>query len=291
MQMLKKLWCVMLAIGLLGGTALAQDVKQITFGAKRDVDPAVSPNGKCLAFSSNRTGGFNLFMVTFDQAGESQLTQGKKDDRNPNWSADSKKILFCSKRTGNNDLYETSVDGASGFLQLTDREDIEVFPSFTPSGSGLLFARAPKKAVQFTKNMSVVLLDPRGSSGNTRVLAEGEAPRYSPDGKKIVFVSDRTKNKDIWVMNPDGTQQTQLTTAPKDDTDPCFSPDGKKIVFASERTGQFDLWVMDADGTNQRQISSDPADETQPFWSVGGYLYFTRDLGEGKSNIFRVKAP
>jgi len=281
-----------LATLLLGLAAIAQDGPvQITFGEKKDMDPVVSPDGKNLAFSSNRTGSFNIFMATFGKEGFVQLTQGKKDDRYPSWSPDNKKIIFSSKRTGNGDIYEMAADGSAGFLQLSDREDLEEYPSYYPKGDGILFATAPKKLVQVRPQMTVVIAENKGQANNSSPLTQGDEPRFSPDGKHIVFVSRRTKNNDIWLMKADGTQQMQLTTDPKDDENPAFSPDGKKIIFASNRTGNSDIWVMDADGGNQRQLTTDPLDETQPCWSAGGYIYYTRRATELKSNIYRIKAP
>jgi Tol biopolymer transport system component len=268
-----------------------EEPKQITFGERKDVDPAVSPDGKHLVYSSDRTGSFNIFMITFGTAGDLQLTQGKKDDRHPAWSPDSKKVVFTSKRTGNGDLYEMACDGSAGFLQLTDREEIETTPCYSPKETGLAFGSAPKKAVQFSTKMSVVFAKDKGGANNCTVLTDGGEPRISPDGKKIVFVSHRTKNKDIWLMNIDGGQQMQLTSDPKDDENPAFSPDGKRIVFVSNRTGNCDLWVMDADGSNPRQLTTDPAQETQPYWSPENYLYYVREAKQGQSNIFRIKAP
>ncbi|MBI4560003.1 MAG: PD40 domain-containing protein [Candidatus Hydrogenedentes bacterium] len=267
------------------------DVVSVTTGEKRDSDPMVSPNGKHLAFASNRTGNFDIYVLTFGQAGISQLTQSKEDDRYPNWSGDSKKIVFNSKRTGTGDLYEMSVDGGSGYLQLTSREDIDEYASYASKGDGLLFATCPKKMIQVRPKMSVVYAEEKGRADSARVLAEGDEARFSSDGKKIIFVSARTKNDDIWIMNSDGGMQTQLTTDPKDDRNPCFSPDGKRVIFASRRTGNFDLWVMDADGGNVRQLTTDPRDETQPCWSSGGYLYYTHKKSETQSNIHRIKAP
>jgi len=281
--------CMLLSLAVGPAVSAQEAPKQITFGERRDMDPCVSPNGKQLAFASNRTGAFNVFLANLndDKMGFFQLTQGKKDDRHPSWSADSKKIIFNSKRTGSNDLYEMAADGASGFLQLTDRKDIEEYPSYGSGGSRLLFASAPDKAIQLRPKMTVCLQE----KGSVRPLAEGDEPRFSPNGNKIVFVSHRTKNNDIWVMNPDGSQQTQLTTDSKNDENPAFSPDGKWIVFSSDRTGNSDIWVMGADGANQRQLTTDPADETQPYWSAGGYLYYTRRASETSSHIFRIKAP
>ena len=264
---------------------------QITFGAKRDMDPMVSPNGDHLAFASNRTGEFNIFMLTFGKSGVFQLTQSNKDDRYPSWSPNSQKIVFSSKRTGKGDLYEMARDGSAGYLQLTDRQDLDEYASYTSDAKGLLYATAPKKVLQVRPKMKVVIADEKGRANSVRPLADGDEPRLAPNGRSIVFVSRRTKNNDIWLMERDGARQMQLTTDQKNDETPCFSPSGREIVFASNRTGNFDIWVMDADGGNQRQLTSDPADETQPCWSSGGYIYFTRKTAEMSSSIFRIAAP
>ncbi|GMW01415.1 MAG: hypothetical protein AMXMBFR84_25520 [Candidatus Hydrogenedentota bacterium] len=271
--------------------ALAQtEIKQITFGDKRDVDPMVSPDGNHLAFSSNRTGTFNIFLYTFGESGIAQLTQGKKDDRHPHWLPDNRKIVFSSKRTGNGDLYVTDRQGKEGFLQITDRDHVESFPCVSRSGA-ISFTTAPDKLVPLRTNEHVAYSATQGAANNAKQLGEGDQARFSPDGKKLVFVSDRTKNKDIWVMNADGSLQTQLTTDAKDDQHPAFSPNGKSIVFTSNRAGNNDIWVMDADGGNPRQLTSGGDDEEQPCWSAGGYIYYVKKQGEFTSNIFRMKAP
>ncbi|MBP8132617.1 MAG: PD40 domain-containing protein [Candidatus Hydrogenedentes bacterium] len=277
---------------LLTAAALAQDnAVQVTFGDKRDVDPAASPDGKRLVFASNRTGDFCIYAVTFGEAGVVQLTQSEKDDRQPCWSPDGKKVIFTSRRTGHGDLYEMASDGSSGFLQITDRGDVEEWPSYAPKSGGLLFVTGPYKRIQIREKMNVVVADAAAQANTPRLLTEGDEPRYSPDGSRVLFVSRRTKNKDVWVMSADGGLQTQLTNDPKDDENPCWSPDGKHIVFASERTGNFDLWVMNTDGTEVRQLTSTPAHERQPSWSSTDHIYFTREASSSQSNIFRINAP
>jgi len=265
----------------------------LTDGARRDTDPVVAPDGSRLAFASNRTGTFNIDLLDLGKRanGVAQLTQGAKDDRYPSWSADSKKIVFNSKRTGNGDIYELNAAGDAGNLQLTDKEEVEEYASLAPRGEGLLLAVGPKKLVKVHPDMSVVLMTKAGGRYEGKPLGKGDEPRFSPDGKKIVFTSRRTKNNDIWIMNADGSLPTQLTTDSKNDENPSFSPDGKSIVFSSNRTGNYDIWVMDVNGGHPRQLTSAREDETQPCWSFGGYVYYTLRRDETHSAIYRVKAP
>jgi TolB protein len=282
--------CIFLAAGFLAGPICAQELpKQMTEGNQRDRDPMISPDGDSFAFASDRTGNFDIWVYSYTDQAFRQITRSEKDDRYPNWSHDNKQLVFCSDRTGKGDIYQTSVEGATGNLQLTVSETLEEYPSYRPGGSELLFARAEKRGI-FRKKMAIVLAERPGST--TRVIVDdGDEPRFSPDGKRIVFVSRRTKNNDIWLTDLNGGALTQLTTSEEDDENPCFSPDGKHIVFASKRTGNFDLWVMKADGRELRQLTSNPADEKQPCWSTGGYIYYTREMSETVSHIWRVEAP
>ncbi|HPG66366.1 MAG TPA: hypothetical protein PLO37_05920 [Candidatus Hydrogenedentes bacterium] len=281
------------AVALLTLVAAADEsTVQITFGDCRDCNPAVSPDGKHMAFASDRTGPFNIYLLTFGESGVRQLTQSKKDDCRPSWSHNGKHIIFDSRRTGSGDLYEMANDGAAGFLQMTDRADRDEWPNYDITDTGLVFATASVKGFsKVNPKMDVVYAQVKGQANTARVLADGDEPKVSPDGKRVLFVSNRTKNKDLWIMGLDGGLQTQLTTDPKDDTNPAFSPKGDQVVFASNRAGSFDLWVMNVDGSDVRQLTSTPENETEPCWSVGGYIYYTRDAGERKSSIYRIKAP
>ncbi|HDR3891062.1 TPA: PD40 domain-containing protein, partial [Bacillus cereus] len=66
---------------------------------------------------------------------------------------------------------------------------------------------------------------------------------------KIAFVSNRDANPEIYVMNPDGSNQTRLTNNPAGDFEPSWSPDGQKITFTSNRDGNPEIYVMNADGS------------------------------------------
>ena len=276
---------------LVSAVAIAQEEpRQMTAGGFRDLDPVISPDGNKLAFSSNRTGNFDIYVFDYKTSGTYQLTESPKDDRYPAWSPDSKRVLFTSRRTGNGDVFEVSATDRSGALQLTDQDTLEEYASYSGDGGMVLMARSVKRGL-LRREMNVVTV-PRTSAGSTgNILTEGDEPRFSPDGKYIVFVSRRTKNNDIWRMTTSGTLQTQLTSSPKDDENPCFSPDGKQIVFTSNRTGNFDIYVMDADGSNVRQLTSHDDHETQPCWSRENYIYYVRKTSENVSNIWRIKAP
>jgi Tol biopolymer transport system component len=93
-------------------------------------------------------------------------------------------------------------------------------------------------------------------------------PAWSPNGKKIVFISDRDGDMEVFIMNADGMNLTQLTINDALDHVPAWSNDGSKIVYASDNGGVFDIYVMNADGSSQVNITNTTdINEFTPAWS------------------------
>jgi len=89
---------------------------------------------------------------------------------------------------------------------------------------------------------------------------------------KIAFVSDRDGNYEVYIVNPDGSDQKRLTRHPADDESPRWSPDGKRIAFVSSRDGNREIYVMNADGSEQRDLTNNAAEDLDPSWSPDGKM-------------------
>jgi Tol biopolymer transport system component len=118
---------------------------------------------------------------------------------------------------------------------------------------------------------------PSDEPGVKRLTYEGgKNPAFSPNGRKIVFVSDRDGNDEIYIMNSDGTGQTRLTSDELGDDSPVFSPDGSKIAYVSEgyKEGHGTCWsiyIMNNDGTGNIRISGNKeGDDLDPHFSPDG---------------------
>jgi hypothetical protein len=107
------------------------------------------------------------------------------------------------------------------------------------------------------------------------------SPSWSPDGTHIAFVSDRDGNDEIYVMNADGSGQTNLTHNVARDYSPAWSPDGAHIAFVSYRDGNDEIYVMNADGSDVNRLTATTTNADYPAWSPDGTrIAFRRDYGE-----------
>jgi Tol biopolymer transport system component len=139
--------------------------------------------------------------------------------------------------------------------------------------AGLVASRAASALVAFSSDRDghpdVFVVS---SNGSPRPLTDSpssdRSPVFSPNGKTILFVSDRVDdNNDIWRVGVDGTGLKRLTTSTDDDQTPGWSHDGKRIVYSNYHFAGYDLYTMRSDGSGKKSIANDLSDDVQPRWS------------------------
>ncbi len=137
--------------------------------------------------------------------------------------------------------------------------------------------RSPSCAAAFNSEIYVMNADGSGQRRLTRNAASDFAPAWSPDGRKIAFVSRRDGNCEIYVMNADGSGQRRLTRNPAYDGDACL------VARRAEdrlRKSNWHIYVMNADGSGQRRLTHNAARDLGPAWSPDGRkIAFERRLG------------
>ena len=111
-------------------------------------------------------------------------------------------------------------------------------------------------------------------------------PTWSPDGRRIAFGSDRDGNREIYVMNADGSGVTRLTDNDAIDSGPAWSPDGRRIAFSSTRDGRFEVYVMNADGSGVTRLTDNDAFDWHPAWSPDGRHIAFQSNRDGNWEIY-----
>ena len=241
-----------------------------------------------IAFSSNRDGDWDIYVMNADGSGVTRLTDHPGSNLSPDWSPDGGQIAFTSDRDGDWDIYVMNADG-SGVTQLTDNADDDRNPDWSPDGRRIAFSSGPPDG-----NLDIYVMNADGS-GVTRLTDHPglhQFPDWSPDGGHIAFTSVRQDDEDwnIYVMNADGSGVMRLTNHPELDRNPAWSPDGRRIAFTSDRDGDWDIYVMNADGSGLTRLTDNAELDRWPAWSPDGRrIAFTSDR-DGDWDIYVMNA-
>ncbi len=176
-------------------------------------------------------------------------------------------------------------DGAN-VSYLTDGKDLVLTPRFNPSAQEITYM-----SYHGTDQPHVYLLNIE--TGQRELVGDFPgmtfAPRFSPDGQKVVMSLQPGNNANIYSMDLRSKRTTRLTDDAAIDTSPSYSPDGSKIVFTSDRGGSPQLYVMGSDGTNPKRITFGEGTFETPVWSPRGDLiaFTRRDKGQFAIGVIR----
>ena len=132
-----------------------------------------------------------------------------------------------------------------------------------------------------------------GASPSSRIYTRGESrdrqPAYSPDGRRVLFSSNRSGNLDLWTFEIASGEIRQLTDDAAQDWDPAFTPDGRQIVWSSDRSGHLEIWIAEADGSAARQLSSDGSDAENPTVTRDGEWVVYWSANPDRRGIWKVR--
>lgn len=240
--------------------------------------PAWSPDGTRIAFQSNRTGDFEIYVADVAGSGVTRLTRSVGLDLHPSWSPDSRRIVFASARTGNMysspgtlQLYSMNADG-SDVVRLTNNARNDFAPEWSPDGRRIAFLtdRDGPPEVYVMNADGSGQLDVTGHL--TKARRERGNPHWSPDGERIVFDSDTGTDRSYHIVSigADGRDLRQVTHTVEDVFFPSYSPDGRWLAYGHLRDGDWEIVVARADGSAPANVSRSPGPDFWQSWSPDG---------------------
>jgi tricorn protease len=272
------------------------NVQRLTANKARDLYPRFSPDGKWIAFSSDRAGNLDVYLIPIEGGAVKQLTHHSADDSVLGWSPDSRKVLFASQRGEDfmGKLYNVPVDGG---LAENAGPDMGVFASYAPDGKKLALNRKAqsywrkKYRGAYQSDVTVMDLESKTFKDLTDFDGMDSWPMWASDGF-IYFVSDRENGggrSNLWRVPEGGGDAERVTSFQAGDVRwPAISPDGKTIAFEHD----FTLWTLDLAGKEAKRVPLEIAAETQE--SLTEYHDFNSEMDDyavapdGKRIVFSV---
>jgi len=242
------------------------DEKNLTRSPGADGYPAWSPDGKKIAFSSQRNGeNWEVYVMRSDGRNQRNLTKNPADDGYPAWAPDGRWIAFSSDQgklgTGMRRIFIMAPNGRRLRATTQDYYEDASHPAWSPDSQKILFSS--KK----DGNTDIYVLDITTNriTNLTNNSFINDYPAWSPDGASIIFASDQYSHDperlDIYIMDNTGANQRPLITWDSDERHPAWSKDGNEIVFISDRTNVGDrngreLYIMRKDGRDIRRLTN-----------------------------------
>lgn len=242
-------------------------------------------NGK-IAFTSNRDGNNEIYIMDADGSNQTRLTNDPGSDSYPRFSPDGRKISFNSDRVGAvAKLFTMNIDG-TGVTQVTNNATADANASWSPTNSQFAF--------DSTRDDQYLDIYKMNIDGSNVVRLTNHQPydiesAWSPNGQRIVFRRENVFGGgfDLWIMNSDGSGQTQFTSRSNFDFGPpSWAPDGSYVVYDGLAAGNMEIYKIKADGTGDVRLTNSSAREGEPAWSPdGAKIAFTSDR-DGNHEIY-----
>jgi dipeptidyl aminopeptidase/acylaminoacyl peptidase len=234
---------------------------------------APSPDGRFIAYVSQKSGAYEVWLWAADGEPDRQLTRLGSAIESLAWSPDSSAVVISANRYGTYDIYRVDVPHGKTH-SLTSDPRYEVYASFTPDGRDILYVRLDERWVDH----EIVRMGRDGA--NPRVIARDENffdyhygrtfgyPTPSPDGEWIAFRSHRSGWITCWAVPANGGEARELAPQEADQEGGAWSPDGAWFAYTSNTNGTVDLRIVPADGGEPRVlVSPDTGVVSHPQWS------------------------
>lgn len=248
-----------------------------------DEAPNRSPDSRWVAFASNRSGHYNIYVITADGKTLLQLTTTSDgDDRYPAWGAQGQIAFERTTSGGRTRIYLIDLKTRTERPVTTDQTAAsaeQVHPAWSFDGRTLAYetrAEGGKWNISLLNVARGTTVPLTQNNGNNTGLS------WSPvSNNQLAFLSDRDGQPDLYVSSPDGKTVKRLTNDASAERDVAWSPDGTRIAFASDGSGTSQIYVVNISTGKITQITNASAASISPTWSCNSaqIVYSAADGG------------
>ena len=267
--------------------------KQIATGCEWAREPGFSPFRDSLVYVCIRDDWDTSLNLLELRGGKNQrLFGGPQWIQGPTWARDGARTIFSSGSSfsplAGGELWQITLGQTASPEKVPGVHDV-TSPVVSSAGNRLAY-------VQSRINGNIWRVDLNGAKAHARILVTSTREQYgpfiSPDGRRVVFMSNRSGTNEIWVCDSDGGNAQQMTSLGAGMTGtPRWSSDGKQIAFDSRVGGEANVYVMDANGGVPRKLETGTRMNSLPSWSHDGrWIYFASGLTNSSLTVWRVAA-
>jgi TolB protein len=221
-----------------------------------------------------------IYTADFDGQGLKKMTNNRNITLSPSLSPGGKYLAYTSFKEGRSNLYVIDIEKNTEVY--ADRSDGMKIGTTWLNKSTIVYAHTSGKI------STIFSYDVGNSSKKTLLQKEGilTSPAMSPDGNRMLFVSDMYGSPQIFVRDNSSGEIKRLTYYGNYNSSPAFSPKGDLITFVSKLEGGFEICTMNVDGTNQRVLTNDGTVNDSPQFSACGRYILYSSLRGGKYNAY-----
>ena len=249
--------------------ANATPIPQPNFGG-------TSPGGK-IAFTCYVQQIDQICLMNADGSERKQLTDFAATSFYPSVSPDGNTIYFVSRHKGTFDIYSMSLNGGD-VEQLTNGIGTLYAPELSPNGNRIIFTN---------HGNGIWVMRADGNNPHPLTTRDDIDPTWSADGSMIAFASNRSGDRQLYVMNYDGSDIRQITDLNNMGGRSTWSPDGTKLAFYRGPAGDRNIFIVNVDGSNVTRLTSG-GDNLGPSWSPdGNWIAFT-SFRDGNNEIYVI---
>jgi len=236
--------------------------RRVTFNRGLTITPTWSPDGRAIAYTSDKLGFPDIFISNIYQGTlPENPTKGRGNSYLPVWSPDGTRLAFMSTRDGNEEIYIANRDG-TGLRRLTNHPEIDVTPTWSPAGTQIAFTSNRSGSPQ----IYIIGVDGLGLQPLTRE-SYCDRPTWSPAPyNEIAYASRTGPGYDIKIIDLSTREIRQITFGEGSNQSPAYAANGRHLAFMSTRSGKQQIYTISRLGRDLKQITW-TGNNVMPDWS------------------------
>ena len=260
--------------------ASGEDEVNLTKSGIDESAPVVSRNRRYVAFLSDHGGGMSVESMRIDGTERMAAAQDQAEYKDVRWSPDAERIAYIRKDGDGTAVMMSHRDGSNP-QSLTQIMGTEI-GDWSKDGNSVVFTIGDENGA--ARGMYTV--NPDGVNELKFTNQRDYSPRWSPDSKRLAFISTRDGTPDLYTMDRDGGNLKRVTDTPAEEYDISWSPNGQFLMFVCDHEGNPEIYTTPMDGSAVNRLTRNTVVDNQPVWSPNGSRIAFVSYKDGDADIF-----